>query len=232
MVRISIGRNNVLPLPTFPAAPHRRTPFLKNLCGCAGLIRLFIGVALAVMLPGATLAEWKAGGKIETFSTFYVQHKTGAENHYNEVRFRPNITVSGNDLLFYGEGDFRIDTLNYDRGYVDDIVDRDNTRKISAFARSTANTNREWFRMRAGKQVFDWSVADTISPSDNIAPRDYLDVVEWKRMGAPSVSARLGYDSFVEFVYIPWFTPSKLPRKGAAGRGTCRKVLPMVNRMS
>ncbi|OPY17301.1 MAG: hypothetical protein A4E69_00033 [Syntrophus sp. PtaB.Bin138] len=200
--------------PAFPAVPRGQTPFLKIPRGRAGLICLGIALVMTAVFPVLGVAEWRSGGKIETFSAFYTQRKTGKDDQYSEVRFRPNITVSGNDLLFYGEADLRVDTLNYDRGYVDDIVDRDETRKIFGIREAYGEYGRKWLRLRAGKQVFDWSVTDTISPSDNIAPRDYLDVVEWERLGVPSVSARLGYDSYVEFVYVPWFTPSKLPAEG------------------
>lgn len=201
-------------LPTIPVAPRGRSPFLRIPRGRAGLICLGIALIMTTALQGLAVAGWKSGGKVETFSAFYTQAKAGTDNQYNEVRFRPSITVSGNDLLFYGEGDFRIDTLNYDRGYVDDVVDRDWNRKMFGIREAYGEYSRKWLRLRAGKQVFDWSVTDTISPSDNIAPRDYLDVVEWERMGVPSISARLGYDSYVEFVYLPWFTPSKLPAEG------------------
>jgi hypothetical protein len=69
----------------------------------------------------------------------------------------------------------------------------------------------DFARLRAGKQIFDWSVTDTVSPSDNISPRDLSDPLEWERLGAPAVDLRLGRDSFVEVVYLPLFTSSRLP---------------------
>ncbi len=68
--------------------------------------------------------------------------------------------------------------------------------------------------MRIGKQIFDWSVTDTVSPSDNISPRDWTDILEYERVGAPAISLRFGYETYAELAVIPWQTPSKLPSSG------------------
>lgn len=42
-------------------------------------------------------------------------------------------------------------------------------------------------------------------------PRDWVDIVEWDRVAVPALDLRFGYDNFVQLLYLPWFTPSKLP---------------------
>ncbi|MEA2113252.1 MAG: hypothetical protein U9P63_01160, partial [Patescibacteria group bacterium] len=77
------------------------------------------------------------------------------------------------------------------------------------------------YLLRFGKMIFDWSVTDTVSPSDNINPRDWEDIIEWEKVGLPAVSVRYGKDAFVEVVYLPFFSPSKLPE------GYWRRKLPL-----
>jgi hypothetical protein len=62
-----------------------------------------------------------------------------------------------------------------------------------------------------GKQIFDWSVTDTVSPSDNLSPRDWTDLIEWERIGIPAINIKVGQDHYLQAVYVPFFTPSKLP---------------------
>lgn len=155
-------------------------------------------------------------GKVEAFSAIYIEDKQGSENSYNEIRFRPKLLLSGSEgFLLYTEGDFRIDSQNFAEGYMDDIVDQSSRRWIFGIYEAYGEYNKKWLRMRAGYQVYDWSVTDTVSPNDNISPRDFMDIIRWDRITVPSISTRIGYDSFLELVYLPWFTPSKLPVSGS-----------------
>jgi hypothetical protein len=131
-----------------------------------------------------------------------------------EFRFRPTISYTPSDkLLFYIEGDFRADSQGFAEGYIDSVVE-DQRRWIVDEREVYTEYRIDWFRARIGKQLFDWSVTDTISPSDNINARDWTDVIEFERVGVPAIDLRAGRNTYAELVYIPWFTPSKLPPIG------------------
>jgi hypothetical protein len=157
-------------------------------------------------------ADLRISGKIEAFIAGYLENKKGAEDALGGIRIKPRFILSGaNDFLLYVEGDFRLDSAGFARGYMDDFLDRESRRKIFGIRETYVEYNKKWLRIRAGKQIYDWSVTDTASPNDNINPRDFIDIIQWERLGVPSLNARIGYDTFAEFVYVPWFTPSKLP---------------------
>ncbi|MFA6550979.1 MAG: hypothetical protein WCV41_00395 [Patescibacteria group bacterium] len=154
--------------------------------------------------------ELKFSGELRTFGAAYFNDKAGAEDLFGEIRFLPEMAWQANDnFSFYVQGDFRLDSKDYASGILDGV--EDNGRWIANFRQAYAEYNKDLFRLRVGKQIFDWSVCDTVSPSDNICPRDWMDVVKWERVGVPAIDLRYGDATFWEFVYIPWSTSSKLP---------------------
>lgn len=68
----------------------------------------------------------------------------------------------------------------------------------------------EWL-VRVGKQVFDWSQTDTISPADLVSPRDWSDITRVRKLAAPAVSVRYGGETSLEAVWLPRQEPSYLP---------------------
>ena len=68
------------------------------------------------------------------------------------------------------------------------------------------------FRIEAGKQVLHWGQMDFSSPTDKLAPRDYLNPASADTLGAFAVRAvaDTGPHS-LEVVYLPHFTPSRIP---------------------
>ena len=73
--------------------------------------------------------------------------------------------------------------------------------------------NGEW-QLRAGKQVFDWSQTDTISPADLLNPRDWSDITRVRKLAAPALSIRYGGPTSVEAVWLPRQQASYLPQEG------------------
>jgi hypothetical protein len=120
-----------------------------------------------------------------------------------------------NKNLLYVEGDIRQDTAGLAHGYINDFTEHTGERWAVNVREGYGELNEKWLRVRTGKQIYDWSVTNTISPSDNISPRDWTDIIRSERIGVPSLDVRLGYDSYVQFVYIPLFSPSKLPVAGS-----------------
>lgn len=71
----------------------------------------------------------------------------------------------------------------------------------------------DW-QLRAGKQIFDWSQTDTISPADLLNPRDWSDLTRVRKLAAPAVSVRYGSQTSVEAVWLPRQQASYLPQAG------------------
>ena len=162
--------------------------------------------------PPSLAEELKIGATLEAFGAVYFQGKNQAEKRYGEIRLRPTASYAPLEpLLFYVEGDFRADSEGFAESYMDDPAERSGRRWIADLREAYIDCKADWLGIRIGKQIFDWSVTDTVSPSDNISPRDWTDILESERVGVPAVSLRFGYSTYAELVYMPWFTPSKLP---------------------
>ncbi|MCF6147672.1 MAG: hypothetical protein E3K37_03335 [Candidatus Kuenenia sp.] len=162
--------------------------------------------------------EVKVGGTIESFSTVYSREATDSKEGqlFTEIRLLPTLTwFCADKYLFYLEGDIRQDTAGFAHGYINDFTENTGERLTVTLREGYWELNEKWLRIRAGKQVYDWSVTDAISPSDNISPRDWTDIIRSERIGVPSLDVRLGYDSYIQIVYIPLFSPSKLPVAGS-----------------
>ncbi|PIT93502.1 hypothetical protein COU00_04045 [Candidatus Falkowbacteria bacterium CG10_big_fil_rev_8_21_14_0_10_43_11] len=171
---------------------------------------LVVAVALGILVPLAFGDEPKFSGELRIFSAAYLDDRTGAEDLFGEIRFLPAVAWQTDyDWFLYIQGDFRLDSENYASGVFDGV--EDDGRWIGNLRQAYAEYTEDLFKLRVGKQIFDWSTTDTISPSDNINPRDWVDVAEWERIGVPAIDLRYGDATFWEFVYIPWSTPSKLP---------------------
>lgn len=65
--------------------------------------------------------------------------------------------------------------------------------------------------VRVGKQAFDWSQTDTISPADLVSPRDWSDITRVRKLAAPAVSVRYGGATSLEAVWLPRQQPSYPP---------------------
>ncbi|HIJ97329.1 MAG TPA: hypothetical protein HPP94_16660 [Desulfuromonadales bacterium] len=151
-------------------------------------------------------------GSLETFAASYLKNKSGADNQYGEIRLLPKaVYTNGQNLLFYVQGDVRLDSASEARGSISGIVDRSGTRRIFDLRETYLELSESILRVRIGKQLFDWSVTDTATVADNLNPRDWNDLIRWERVGVPSLDVRVGTDSFVQAVYVPWFIPSRLP---------------------
>lgn len=69
------------------------------------------------------------------------------------------------------------------------------------------------WEVRAGRQIFDWSQTDTISPADAINPRDWSDITRVRKLAVPALSARYGGQVSVEAVFVPQQQSSHLPAR-------------------
>jgi hypothetical protein len=63
-----------------------------------------------------------------------------------------------------------------------------------------------------GKQFISWGRSDVIHPTDRFSPRDFINVIDSELLPVAGLrtSVQVGAGS-VEAVWLPWFTPSRLP---------------------
>ena len=69
----------------------------------------------------------------------------------------------------------------------------------------------EW-QVRVGRQTFDWSQTDTISPADLLSPRDWSDITRVRKLAAPAVSLRKQGSTSLELVWLPRQQSAWLPQ--------------------
>lgn len=90
--------------------------------------------------------------------------------------------------------------------------DRSLRRPLISVRRLSIRYAGERWNLEAGKQVIRWGHTDLWCPTDRFAPRDYLYPLETEYLAV--TAARVAYragDKTVEAVYVPRFTPTRLP---------------------
>ncbi len=105
------------------------------------------------------------------------------------------------------------DNDNYSSSYIDEFEDK-NIRRLSLnLEEYYAEFNFSNFDLRIGKQIFSWGKADAFNPTDNLNPRDYIDLfVEEEKIGVPAVNLLYYWRDFTfDLVFIPTYTPTRLP---------------------
>jgi hypothetical protein len=144
--------------------------------------------------------------------SYFYDNKSNNNNYYSRARIRPKLNANLlQKFQLIAEGDFQCDTDGLATGIVDDYPENENlwSVRFTEFYIQYVNNN---LQIDIGKKIYDWSLTDTISPSDNISPREWTELTNWERIGVPSLGIRLGSTSFIEFVYLPYFTPSKIQK--------------------
>lgn len=71
---------------------------------------------------------------------------------------------------------------------------------------------KRYFEVKAGKQLFEWGLADRVRPTDNICPVDYYDFLESEKLGVYAASLTFFTPvGRLQGVLLPVFTPSEMP---------------------
>ena len=94
-----------------------------------------------------------------------------------------------------------------------DFTDRGRLRPRVSVRRATATISRGPVTIDVGKQFIRWGNADIVNPTDRFAPRDFLNVFDAEFLavtGARAVAQAGGQNTF-EIVWVPRFTPSRVP---------------------
>ena len=93
-----------------------------------------------------------------------------------------------------------------------DVSDRTRLRPRLSFRRLAATLTRGGVTLDVGKQFIRWGKADIVTPTDRLAPRDFLNVVDNEFLavtGARFVVAAGNHT--IEAVWVPRLTPSRVP---------------------
>jgi hypothetical protein len=94
-----------------------------------------------------------------------------------------------------------------------DVSDRGVRRPRISLRRATATLAYRKITLDVGKQFIRWGRTDILNPTDRFAPRDYLNVVNTEFLPVTGVraSARATDRDSFELVWLPRFTPSRIP---------------------
>ena len=94
-----------------------------------------------------------------------------------------------------------------------DVSDRGVRRPRASLRRATATIAYRRLTVDVGKQFIRWGKTDILNPTDRLAPRDFLNVVDTEVVAVTGlrVAARVRGQDAVEAVWLPRFTPSRVP---------------------
>jgi len=157
-------------------------------------------------------------GFIEGTYTFF-PHKTpnDTDQHVGDGLFREEFFIKPSKWLQLAAGfDVRANSHNQvDTTWRLDWDDRTILRPAAAVRRLAATFTARHLAIDIGKQFIRWGNADILNPTDRFAPRDYLNVISTDLLPVIGgrASVQFGAESF-EAVWIPHFTPSRLPLFG------------------
>lgn len=116
-------------------------------------------------------------------------------------------------LRVRGSFDARLDTYEQvERSWNVDVRDRTRLRPALSVRSANATLYRGRLSVDLGKQFIRWGKADIVNPTDRFAPRDFLTVTTSDFLAVSGVRLAWGGDTdTVEGVWVPWFTPSRIP---------------------
>jgi hypothetical protein len=123
---------------------------------------------------------------------------------------------------FDGQVDLNLKTGKYwefranPRGMVD-VYDANRRRFLPQDIYADFVTSK--FELRAGYQVFSWKTVESVAHSDILNQTDpSLDFFDAPKVGEPAIRSRIIFGDenphTLEFYYLPYFTPAKLPTTG------------------
>jgi hypothetical protein len=131
-----------------------------------------------------------------------------------EVAFRYELAIDvARWLRTRGSFDATMDTYDQvERSWNVDFRDRTRLRPALAVRSVNATLGRGRVSLDLGKQFIRWGKADIVNPTDRFAPRDFLIVTDTELLAVTGLRLTVGGDSdAVEGVWVPWFTPSRIP---------------------
>jgi len=154
-------------------------------------------------------------GYVEARSSLYPEAAVNDRAHaVNEMQFRYEAFYKPRfNFQIAAAVDLRADTHHQtDREWRVDWKDRERQRPLLSLRRLSTQYRHRGFTLETGKQFVHWGRTHIINPTDRLAPRDYLAVVDNEYLGIYAVRGTYerGENTF-EAVWTPRFTPSRVP---------------------
>ncbi|MFP4058273.1 MAG: DUF1302 family protein [Candidatus Brocadiia bacterium] len=121
-----------------------------------------------------------------------------------------DIPLSDQARLFL-RPDVRWDTDHLSAGLFDESRRDTMRRPIFHFQEAYLEWRPGPWEFRLGEQIFAWGTADGYNPTDNLNPRDYLDLADSEKIPVFALSATYYLDEVtsLQAVLVPFFTPSR-----------------------
>ena len=180
-------------------------------------MRLITSIVLAMTYAGIVNAQTFSGrGFAEGRGFFYPQTTPTDTDHVNgdalvraEGFFKPAPWIQFAGGLDARAGD------QVEESWQLDFRDRTLQRPRFSVRRLSATLTRRGFTIDAGKQFIRWGKTDIVTPTDRFAPRDFTYVLEYEFIAVTGVraAATAGTET-IEAVWVPRFTPSRIPVPG------------------
>ena len=170
----------------------------------------------ATAAEGGGAREWfsKHGkGKLEYKLFWHTSTRPqDSRKRRSEARFTLELDVPlGDDLRLFVAPEVRWSTHDFSAGVFDELNRDEMRRPIFHFKEAYVEWSPGPWEIRAGEQIFAWGTADGFNPTDNLNPRDYLDLVDHEKIPVLALSTTYHFSEFtsLQFVLIPLFTPSR-----------------------
>ena len=181
------------------------------------MILLVVLLAVAVAAPaGAQTFTYRGFAEVRT--ALYPQTTSQDADRASvagRIRFEPAYRPS-RWLTLEGSIDGRRDSQHLvDREWRLDRRDRGLQRPAVALRHAEARLRHGSLTLDAGKQFVRWGRTDLLNPTDRFAPRDFVEVTDDEFLAV--TGARLQFERgahLVDVVWIPYFTPSRIPIAG------------------
>ncbi len=175
--------------------------------------RVVLACAAALLALPASAQTISQRGFVNTTLTSYPQDAPNDRvNEVGDLLVREEVFVKPISWLQFAAGaDIRANTHGQVNARVD-WDDRDLKRPALAIRELSATLNRGAFTLDVGKQFIRWGTSDIVTPTDWLAPRDFLNVIDTEYLPVTGVrgSVRAGAENF-DVVWLPVFTPSRIP---------------------
>ncbi|MCP4273647.1 MAG: hypothetical protein GY781_17100 [Gammaproteobacteria bacterium] len=158
------------------------------------------------------LSDLNGNLKLNLFDHFH-----GVEQDKDRYRFEFDLKMDfkGNVLdstTYTISPRLRFDNVSWASGIIDEIREADEDRFVLNIDEGYLTHSSDKYDISVGKIKYEWGTADGYNPTDNINPYDFTDVPTSEKIGVPSISFNYFHEmANLEFVFVPVFTPSRLP---------------------
>lgn len=150
------------------------------------------------------------GGYVQTGNRFVLE---GSEFTWNENRLNIKLSAGNrSDYGLYSELQFRKFEHLEDDSSRDDVELSEAYLDLYSFPSSSVD-------IRLGRQIINWGTADGINPTGNVCPDDFEMLLDLgNHLGVNAFKGTFyGSSATLECVFIPTFTPARLPPPEYAG---------------